>query len=99
MEIVLGLLVYVIVRAAFLWVGMKLTKVDGKFAGMVVIALVSTLVLLIPIPFVSWILSVIIMYALICKFTDAEFFPDAVLMIVVANGAQFLTSFFIMLPA
>ena len=53
MELAFGLIVFIVIRAVFLWIGMKLTKVDGTFAGMVVIAAVSICILLIPIPFLN----------------------------------------------
>ena len=81
--------------ACCLWAGMKLTKVDGTFLAMLIISAVSSLVGLIPM--LGWLISTIVMFILICKWTDAEFWPDAVLMVVVANavgtfGGLFLAS-------
>ena len=62
---------------------MKLTKVKGDFLAMLIITAVSALLSLIPM--VGWILSTVAMFVLICKWTDAHFWPDAVLMVVVAE--------------
>ena len=69
--------------AICLWVAMLLTRLQGTFVAIATIAAISTLVGLIPV--VGWILAIIVMFVLICKWTDAEFWPDAVLMVVVAN--------------
>lgn len=69
--------------ACCLWAGMKLTKVDGTFREMAIIAAISTIIGFIP--QVGWVLSTIAMYYLICKWTDAKFWPDAVLMVIVAQ--------------
>lgn len=82
-DVVVGLLIGTVFSAACLWAGMKLTKVDGTFVGMILIAAISSLVGLIPM--VGWLVSLVVMFALISKWTDAEFWPDAVLMVIVAN--------------
>ena len=66
-----------------LWAGMKLTKLNGTFLAMLIITVISNLLGLIPI--VGWIIGIVAMFVLICKWTDAEFWPDAVLMVVVAQ--------------
>jgi len=51
---------------------------------MLVISLITALVGAIPV--VGFILGTIVMFVLICKWTDAEFWPDAVLMVLVARA-------------
>ena len=82
-ERVVLLMVDGLVFAVCLWLAMGLTKVKGSFWSMVIIVAVSALLALIP--YAGWILSAIGMYVLICKLTDAEFWPDAVLMVIVAQ--------------
>ncbi len=84
LDIIIGFLIGTVFSAVCLWAGMKLTKVDGTFLGMLLIAAISSLVGVIP--FVGWLASLIVMFVLISKWTDAEFWPDAVLMVVVANA-------------
>ncbi len=83
LDIVIGFLAGTVFSAVCLWAGMKLTKVDGTFLGMLLIAAISSLAGLIP--FVGWLVSLIVMFVLISKWTDAEFWPDAVLMVIVAD--------------
>ena len=80
---IVGFLVGTVFGAVCLWAGMKLTRVDGTFLGMLLIAAISSLVGLIPL--VGWLASLVVMFVLISKWTDAQFWPDAVLMVIVAN--------------
>jgi len=82
-EIIVGFAVATVFSAFCLWAGMKLTKVDGTFVSMLIIAAVSSLLGIIP--YAGWLIGTIVMFVLICKWTDAEFWPDAVLMVVVAR--------------
>ena len=87
MEILVAIIVYCVstLFAAFaLWAGMKLTKLDGKFIGMLAIASITGLIALIP-GLIGLIAATIVMFVLICKWTTANFWPDAVLMVVVAR--------------
>ena len=98
---VVAIVVGTLFSACCLWAGMKLTNVDGKFLAMLIIAAVSSLLGLIPT--VGWLIGTIAMYVLICKWTDAEFWPDAVLMVVVAKavgifGGMFLAGLFASVP-
>ena len=83
----ISIIVVFIIRTVFsafcLWAGMKLTKVKGDFLAMLIIAAVSALLSLIPM--VGWVVGAIAMFVLICKWTNAEFWPDAVLMVLVAE--------------
>jgi len=80
---VIPVLFSTLITAIVLWAGMKITRVDGTFLGMVIIALGSTLVSLVPT--IGWTLSVVVMFFLIVRLTSANFWPDAVLMVVIAE--------------
>lgn len=80
---IVGFLIGTVCGAVCLWAGMKLTRVDGTFLGMLLIAAISSLVGLIPL--VGWLASLVVGFVLISKWTDAQFWPDAVLMVIVAN--------------
>ena len=82
--IIIGVSVSILFSAFCLWAGMKLTKVEGTFLAMLIIATISTFLALIPIG--GWIIGTIAMFFLICKWTDANFWPDAILMVVVARA-------------
>lgn len=91
-EIVLGTLL----TALCLWAGMKLTGVDGSFFAMIIIAAISSLLTIIPVA--GTVISTIVLFLLITKWTDANLFPDAVLMVIVAQavgmfGALYLSQF------
>ncbi len=93
MEIIISLVAGILGGACFLWVGMKVTKVEGTFLNMLTVATASSLIGLVPL--VGWLLSIIVMFILIRKLTDAEIWPDAVLMVLVAGGASILAGMFL----
>jgi hypothetical protein len=90
---IIAFLVEVAMATICLWLAMKLTKEDGPFLGLLAAASIATLVEWLPIPYVGWILSLIVLLALISKFTSAEIWPDAVLIVVVAWSLARFASF------
>jgi len=90
MATIVGMLLSTLFAASCLWAGMKLTKVQGTFFAMLIIALISSLLGLIPV--VGWVVGAVAMFILVCKWTDAEFWPDAVLMVVVARAVSVLAA-------
>jgi len=84
--IIVGFIIGTLISACCLWVGMKLTDVDGDFVTMLIIAAVSSVLGLFP-SVGGW-LGGIAMLILICKWVDAPLWPDAVLLVVVANVVQ-----------
>ncbi|MFH1717212.1 MAG: hypothetical protein ABIF19_07670 [Planctomycetota bacterium] len=91
--IIAGLIVGTAFSAGCLWAGMRLCRIKGTFLAMVIIAAVSSLAALIPV--VGWLASLIVMFVLICKWTDANLWPHAVLMVLVANLLGLLISGYI----
>ena len=97
MDIVISLAIQSVLLAVFFWLGMKITKVDGTFPAMIIIAVVSLLIryliaIVLPLGFMGTIITGIITCVLISKWTDAEFYPDAVLMVVVSHGLLYITA-------
>ena len=92
-EIIIAFLVQLVVTTVALWLAMKLTKEDGPFWGLLVAALASSMVNFLPIPYFGWIVSLIVLLVLISKFTSAEIWPDAALIVVVAWGLAALANF------
>jgi len=86
-------LVQLTVSAFALWIAMKLTKEDGPLLGLFAAAFIASLANLLPIPYFSGLLSFIVRLILISKFTTAEIWPDAVLIVVVAWGLATLVNF------
>lgn len=93
MAALLSFVVGTVFMAACLWIGARITRVDGTFATMLAIAAVSSLLLLLPL--VGWLVALIVMFALINRWTDADIWPDAVLMVIVATVVGWLVSFFL----
>ena len=83
-----GLFIYSVLYAVCLWMGMKYMKEQGSFAALVFIAFASSLAGLVP--YVGIPLSIIVMFGLICKLLDVDLWPDAVLIVVVANSIVWL---------
>lgn len=95
--LIIAFLVRLTVSAVALWLAMKLTKEEGSFPGLFAAAFIASLAGLIPIPYFSGLLSFIVLLVLISKFTTAEIFPDAVLIVVIAWGLAGLANYAIMM--
>lgn len=91
LAILLGILINALVTGFILWLGMKITKVNGTFLAMLLIGAITALVGYIPM--VGWLLSIVALFVLITKWTDAQFWPDAVLMVVVAKAVGWVMLF------
>ena len=90
---IIGFFVHAVMAAVCLWVAMKLIKEDGSFLGLLAAASIASLVAMLPIPYVGWLLSFVVLLALISKWTTAEMWPHAVLMVVVASFLANMASF------
>ena len=89
-RVILEFLVQVLVATASLWLAMKLTKVEGSVVGLFAAAFTARLIEFIYIPYLGWILPFIVLLVLISRWTTAEIWPDAVLIVVVAWGLEIL---------
>jgi hypothetical protein len=83
-HIIIQLVAQVVIATVSLWLAMKLTKVEGSVLGLLAATSITALVGLIPIPYIGWILPFIVLLVLISRWTTAEIWPDAVLMVVVS---------------
>ena len=90
-SLIIAFFVQVVVGTVFLWLGMKLTQEDGPVVGLLGAAAIAGLFDFIP--HVGWYLSFVVLIVLISKWTTAEIWPDAVLMVVVAWALASLASF------
>ena len=95
-----------LVMACILWLAMKVTRVGGTFLAMVVVAIAGDLASrvagdivavvvanLVLIWAVSLVAPVVVMVEVIVRLTDAEVWPDAVLMVLVAYLIMSLATF------
>ncbi|MHC4204296.1 MAG: hypothetical protein ACYSTT_06570 [Planctomycetota bacterium] len=95
-----GLAIGSFFSACCLWVGMKVTNVGGTFIAMLGIALISSLAHIVPVfiglmPCVGWLMSLIVMLILICQWTDAELWPEAIGIVVIAAVVGILVQIFL----
>src|SRR4030042_2800223 len=90
--LILAFLFHLVVSAVALWLAMKLTKEEGSFLGLIAAAFIASLAGLLPIPYFSGLLSFIVLLIMVSKFTTAEIWPDAVLIVVVAWGLAALAN-------
>ncbi|MHC4520137.1 MAG: hypothetical protein ACYTAS_16220 [Planctomycetota bacterium] len=96
----IGFAIGTVFSATCLWIGMKVTNVEGTFVAMLGVAAISSLAGVAPAfiglgPCARWLLSLIVMFALICKWTDADFWPDAIGMVLVASLVGIIASLFL----
>ena len=82
--VIAAFIVSTLLSGACLWLAMKIIRFNGTFIAAASIAAISSLVGFLPV--VGTILSAVVMFVLICKWTDAEFLPDAVLMVLVSGA-------------
>ncbi len=95
--VIIAFLVQLVVSAVALWLVIKLTKEEGSLIGLFAAAFIASLAGLLPIPYFSGLLSFIVLLILISKFTSAEIWPDAALIVVVAWGLAALANFALMM--
>jgi DNA-directed RNA polymerase subunit RPC12/RpoP len=98
--IAVGFAIGTFFSAVCLWIGMKITNVEGTFGIMLGIAAISSLARMAPIcigliPCVGWMLGLIIMLILICKWTDAELWPEAIGIVVISALVGVLVQVFL----
>ena len=80
------MLIHAVLYAVCLWVGMKYWgEPGGSFAALVFIVFVSALLGQVRFLYLGYPLSIISMYVLICKLLDVDFWPDAVVIVVIAQ--------------
>ena len=93
MLIIVSMVVEIIFGAFSLWVAAKVTRVDTTFLNMLAVAAASSVAGLVPA--VGWLLGLVVMFLLIRKLTDAEIWPDAVLMVVVSWFISLIAGLFL----
>jgi hypothetical protein len=91
--VIITFTVQLVVYAFTLWLATKLTKEEGPFLGLLAAAFIASLAGMLPIPYFSGLVSFIVLLIFISKFTTAEIWPDAVLIVVVAWGLAALANF------
>jgi len=93
LEYILSFVIGIVVLTVCLWLGMTITRVKGTFVGLLITVVVGALLGLIPL--VGKYLTIVALFVGINKFTDAEFWPDAILMVIVSWIIYFVVMFFV----
>ena len=70
-----------------LWLSAKITSVDLALKETVIAAGAAAIVSLVPT--VGWILSIVVLFALLKKFSQANIWPDLILMVIVSRLVAF----------
>lgn len=85
-------LVQPLMTTFILWLAMKLIKEEGSFLGLLAATFVASFAGLLPKHYFSGLFSLIVLLILTSKFTTAEIWPDAVLIVVVVWGLAALVN-------
>ena len=76
-----------LVGGVILWLSAKITSVDLALKETVIAAGAAAIVSLVPT--VGWILSIVVLFALLKKFSQANIWPDLSLMVIVSRLVAF----------
>ena len=74
-----------------MWLASKLTALPASLREIAIPAMAAALVALIP-GFSGWLLSIVVLFGLLRRFTEAPLFPDIALMVVVSRALWLLMS-------
>jgi hypothetical protein len=89
MSLVIAFVLNALFSGAILWLASRITKVRLLFKEAVICAAASALVGLIP-TFVGVILSIIVFFYVLKHFTQADIWPDLILMVLVSKVVSLL---------
>lgn len=76
-----------LVGGVILWLSAKITSVDLALKETVIAAGAAAIVSLVPT--VGWILSIVLLFALLKNFSQANIWPDLILMVIVSRLVAF----------
>lgn len=77
-----------LIGGVILWLAAKITSVDLVLRETVIAAGGAAIVSLIPT--VGWVLSIVVLFVLLKKFSRANIWPDIILMVIVSRLVSFL---------
>lgn len=89
MELVLFFIAEVVPGGFFLWAAAKITKVDLHFRETVIAVTGAALASLIPA--IGWLASIIALFYLLKYFSQADVWPDLILMVIVSRVLTIVT--------
>lgn len=77
-----------LIGGVILWLAAKMTSVDLLLRETVIAAGVAAVVSLIPA--VGWVLSIVVLLMLLKKFSEADIWPDIILLVIVSRLVSFV---------
>jgi len=96
-DLILAVLLDGLISGALIWVAGKITSVDIRFFEVVisvvaaaVVAIVASFLALPPV--VGWLSSVIVLFYLLKKYSQASIWPDLILMVLISKIVAMLVS-------
>ncbi|QJD59214.1 hypothetical protein HG264_10000 [Pseudomonas sp. gcc21] len=89
MELLIYLLLDALVGGLFLWLAARITSVDLSFRETVMAAGAAALASLVP--GIGWVLSLVVLFVLLKKFSQADIWPDILLMVIISRLVAFVT--------
>lgn len=92
-DTILHLVADILISTIMLWIGAKLTSVNITIFQLFKVVCITSLIMLIPIPYLNWIAAVIVGLLLIMSYTD-ESPAGVILMIVIGKVASIALLFF-----
>lgn len=90
MEILVFIALDIVFSGASLWVASKLVSVELNFVQVLIAVAAASVVAMLPIPVFGWLLSVVLLFFLLKRFSDANVWPDLILLVVVGRLVSFL---------
>jgi hypothetical protein len=81
----------IIISTLALWLGLFVTKIKGTFKGMLACSLTAALGS--TVPYIGEYISAALMYFMIHQVTDAKFYPQSLLMLLLGKGVTLLIVF------
>jgi len=88
MDAMVYVVLYTLVGGVILWFSAKITCVDLRLREAFFTAGVTSIVSLVPT--MGWGLSILVLFILLHKFSDAKIWPDIFLMVIVGRLVSFL---------
>ncbi len=90
MEILVFIALDIIFSGVSLWIASKLVSVELSFVQVLIAVTAASLAAMLPIPVFGWLLSVVLLFFLLKRFSDADVWPDLILLVVVGRLVGFL---------
>lgn len=88
MEVLILVLLDALIGGAVLWLAAKITSVNLAFSEAAIAVGIAAVALLVP--SVGWVLSIVVLFLLLKKFTRASIWPDIILMVIVSRLVSFV---------